>query len=125
MAKDKTITLFRQRKFLNSKDGMAAIEAYVEMEHGKADTGEPHAFLDTMLSITDCSRRVTLEFDAWTLKAIAERRGKIKRFRTLTESYFAALETSYDILAADIHEKALWRKKNAAKSKRKLDKKGK
>jgi hypothetical protein len=71
------------RQFLNNKDGMAAImcrvtqppKAYHEQDDTWGDS------FDANLSLSDCGRMVTLEFDAYDEKDVKARFDKIDRIR--------------------------------------------
>jgi hypothetical protein len=87
------------RAFLNSKEGMAAMMVrtvlpgpYHERDDGYG--GSP----DCNLSLSDCGRQITLDFDAFDEKDIKERFKKIDKIRaalnqiedTLIQYYFEA-----------------------------------
>ncbi len=59
---------YYSRKFLNSKQGMAAIECSAEMSTNWSDVN---------VKITDCNRAVSLDFDFSSVKAYKEKRAKL------------------------------------------------
>ena len=71
------------RKFLNSKDGMASIMDRVTLPskpfHEQDDAWGNS--LDANLTLSDCARQVTLDFDAYDEKDIKERFRKIDLIR--------------------------------------------
>ena len=59
---------YHTRKFLNSKQGIAAIECSAEMSTKWCDIG---------VKITDCNRMVNLDFDFSDAKGYREKRTKL------------------------------------------------
>lgn len=87
------------RKFLNAKQGMAAVYARTEMPqpYHEADDGYGGS-LDANLTLSDCGRQITLDFDAFDEADIKERFAKLDKIREaldliedrLIEYYFRA-----------------------------------
>lgn len=59
---------YHSRKFLNSKQGIAAIECFAEMST---------TWSNVNVKITDCNRMVSLDFDFNNMKAYKEKRAKL------------------------------------------------
>lgn len=70
------------RKFLNTKQGMAAVYARTEMPppYHEADEGYGGS-LDANLTLSDCGRQITLDFDAFDEADIKERLAKLDKIR--------------------------------------------
>jgi len=102
--KDKQV--FYSRKFINprSKCGMAAIEANVSIQES-----DDSISVASHLTIADCNRRISLEFDVYdyglnlrqNTTYLRERRSKARLLQKTIEGYFAALEVAY----AEMEEK--------------------
>jgi hypothetical protein len=87
------------RKFLNPKQGMAAVYGKVEMPlpyHVDEDTYG--CSLDANLTLSDCGRQITLDFDAYDEADVKARLAKLDKIREaldliedgLIEYYFRA-----------------------------------
>jgi hypothetical protein len=64
--------VFHKRAFLNSGEGMAALEVRViDGSYTVKDTGKCQVNLDGGLSVTDCSRAISLDFYVWDAKSLA------------------------------------------------------
>ena len=73
-----TKPVYHKRHFLNTPNGMAAIEAEV----GTADGG----YVEASFAITDCNRLVSIDFNAHSPESITKRLAKLERLiTTLTE----------------------------------------
>jgi len=104
--RDKNKQVFYSRKFLNPrpKCGMAAIEADVSIQES-----DDSISVASHLTISDCNRRISLEFDVYdyglnlrqNLALLKERRHKARLLQKTIQGYFAALEVAY----AEIEEK--------------------
>jgi hypothetical protein len=84
------------RKFLNSKDGMAAlmVRTYVpipfhEREDGYGGSG------DCNLTLSDCGRQITLDFDAFDEVDVKEKFRKIDKIRAALDQIEDALIEYY------------------------------
>lgn len=87
------------RTFLNPRTGMASVQATVNAPgpYHLSDEGYGGS-LDASLSLSDCGRQVTLDFDAYDEKDVKERLAKIDKIRAalkiiedgLIEYYFEA-----------------------------------
>lgn len=85
------------RKFLNSKGGMAAVMCRTTLPKAYHETDDAWGGgADCNLSLSDCGRQITLDFDAYDEKDVRERFAKIDKIRaaldqiedTLIEYYF-------------------------------------
>ncbi len=126
MSDTKEKEVFHSRKFLNprSAGGLAAIEATVTLHEG-----DDSISVSAHLSLSDCSRKVTLEFDAYdygtnlkeNLTLLRERRRKAQLLQETIEGYCAALEAAYTEMEEKLPAKIEVAKKEAVKRKQKRD----
>lgn len=65
---------YYSRKFLNKDEGMAAIECIYDQHDARWGA-------DISINITDCHRKVNLDFSIYDTKVIAKKIDKLRRFR--------------------------------------------
>lgn len=118
----KSQTFYHERKFLNKKEGMAAVEAYVVKEglHRKfpppPPTNPKEAILDVnaYMTVSDCNRQITLDFSVWKAKSIPAQLAKIDSLIDTLNHIADALvmiKEKHDNGEYDIPEKAVKEKK--------------
>lgn len=104
---------YHSRKFLNKAKGTAAIEVAVETYEWNAGV------MDASISITDCSRRVTLDFSVYNKKDLDEKINKlgllITEFTNLQELFFE----NYDGVVTAMEE-AIKKRKHTLKKKKEV-----
>ena len=99
MAAKKDKTIKKDRKFLNPKTGLAAIEYEVGIWHNDSWSEGT-----SWITISDCSRRVTLEFDAspsfetkkFSKRELNDKRKKVEVFRKMINDFCDATLECYD-----------------------------
>lgn len=82
------------RKFLNTEEEGGA--AYVEATVGELEAsskGDLH--MSAQLSISDCNRVITLDFDVWGKERVPELRAKIGRLRQAVVAFEKVLLEQY------------------------------
>lgn len=86
-------TFYEHRQFLNEGSGLAAIEARISGSEYGTDTKRTRS-VDGGISISDCSRRIELDFDVYDNQAMEERLAKIdsliKTFREFRAAFVKA-----------------------------------
>ena len=120
----------KKREFLNPKDGVAAASYEVEVVDGITDCrGWPTLESDAHLELSDCSRKIELEFNLWladgkaeSLKQIKDRRAKLKRLQEIVNGFIEATNASYDYVESKLDEYHAARKAYDAKQKKKKKK---
>lgn len=70
------------RKYLNPKYGFASIEWTVNVREGGSVNGRKYKYVDTELSISDCTRTINLDFDVASAR---EARAAIKKIDLLID----------------------------------------
>jgi hypothetical protein len=74
---------YYKRGFLNPEEGMAAFEA----EICRGEYQEKDGAFDAFFSITDCNRKVTLDFAVWSKEDVAKSYHKINTLITELEVF--------------------------------------
>ena len=84
MTKDKETTLFKCRDWLNKDEGIALIAAHVRTQTRSKNESLD---VDASLTIGDCSRQVTLDFELYMYSrdSMATRRKNIRLLREKVE----------------------------------------
>lgn len=102
----------KKRQFLNPKEGVAA--AFYEV--GVTDSvgvqkGWPTLDHESNLQLSDCSRKIELEFNLWLeddkvdcLRHIKDRRAKLQRLQEVVNGFVEATNASYDYIESKLDE---------------------
>jgi hypothetical protein len=88
----KTTKYLNSRKFLNRSSGVAAIETTVEItQYSKGDV-----VVDAGISISDCNKRINLEFGVYEKKDVAAKLAKIDLLISEFTKFRAAFKKAAD-----------------------------
>jgi hypothetical protein len=83
---------FFKRQWLNGDLGMAAIEARIDV----SGVGEEHHSVDAGITISDCNRQITLDFDVYgDTDDVPEKLAKIRRLRLAICQFERELNEAY------------------------------
>jgi hypothetical protein len=104
---------YHSRKFLNKNKGIAALECNVESYLGD------HAPFDATVSITDCSRKITLDFGAYEKKHLKDNLDKLALLIVELTKMQSYLHNNYGAMCAEFD------KQEKERNERKKQKKGK
>lgn len=103
---------YYSRKFLNKKQGVAAVEV-------KFDSWDYGYGFDSEVVISDCSRSVRLDFSVYNLKDLAEKYAKLNGLIEELSKLQDHLTQNYEDIAAKIIEKQEEQKKRIKERKSK------
>lgn len=101
---------YHSRKFLNKTNGTAAIE--VDAESYSWTSGG----VDANIFITDCSRRVTLDFSVYSKKELDEKMSKLGLLITEITKLQDMFAENYDYIVTSIEEADKKRKQTLKKN---------
>ena len=97
--------LGNKRCFLNPKEGIAAINFEVTVTDNLKGGSYPNLDVEATITLSDCSRQITLEFDTWcgennraTRKVIKDRRAKLARLKKLLDEFIDCTDKAYDYI---------------------------
>lgn len=117
-----------KRFFLNPKDGVAAASFNVEagFDDGGVKGGWPSLEVESNLSMSDCNRQISLDFDLWlgddkrdALQTIKERRAKLARFKQIVDRFVEDTTAAYEFAEEHLDDYIKARKAYAANKKKK------
>jgi len=99
-----------KRFFLNPKEGVAA--ASFEVTFMKDFEGKwPKLDVEASITISDCNRQISLEFEVWNpddkkeaKRVIRERRAKLKRLKQILDEFVVATNAAYDEMEESLDE---------------------
>lgn len=99
--KDEHKNFFNKRAFLNPRNGLAAAYASCTLEVNAPDKNGKGGCItaDSYLTLTDCSRRIDLDFSVGNYVEdgkLSARRKKVATFRKLVNEFLDATEALYD-----------------------------
>lgn len=97
------------RKFLNKSTGIGAIEANI-------DTTEWCGGVDGTITISDCSRRVNLDFSVYDVKDLDTKLAKLHLLLDEISKFRDVYTANYDAIKEDIVKREQERKKKLKKA---------
>jgi hypothetical protein len=100
--------LLQHRRWLNPPGkGNAFIAASISREVWQPTKGEKRVDIQADITITDCSRQVTLEFSTWagTSKSVGERIKKLDIMRDVIDAFRNVLEREQALLLQQEQQK--------------------
>lgn len=104
MAKARRRKLFKKRMFLNPDNGIAALDAHVDI-----NDYETYTSVHATLGLSDCSNGIYLDFDIWesskVKKHLAAKRKKAAHVRNNVNAFLDAVEAAYDEVEAKLPQK--------------------
>ena len=92
------------RKFLNKKDGLAAIECRIEVSNYSVNAD---------VAITDCNRKVSLDFCIYEAKEYDVKLAKLELIINELAEMYTTMATYREVWMADKAARELTRKKEA------------
>tara|TARA_R110000824_G_C14932731_1_gene648950 strand:+ start:15 stop:377 length:363 start_codon:yes stop_codon:yes gene_type:complete len=95
--------LGNKRYFINPKEGVAAASFDVSITDDiNKKKGYPNLDLEATLTLSDCNRQISLDFETWlgkdikeAKKVIKDRRLKLTRLKKIVDEFVAVTERGY------------------------------
>lgn len=119
--------LGNKRYFINPREGVAAASFDVSITDDiDKKEGYPNLDLEATLTLSDCNRQISLDFETWlgsdikeAKRVIKDRRFKLARLKRIVDEFAAAAERGYAHIESRLseYEKAVKEYDNKKKKK--------